>query len=102
MHCWPQVYPQLEISIPLVPSALFVSLVLLVAAAKKCGARSRHITNLKQSIFSFDIYVYGLASLNLIKTTFPVVPPITVENSKECCSIREAKSWQRITDDIEK
>ncbi len=42
---------------------MFASLVLLMAAArkidkkaKKCGASSGHITNLEQSIFSFDIY----------------------------------------------
>jgi hypothetical protein len=42
---------------------LLASLVLLMAAArkidkkaKKCGASSGHITNLEQSIFSFDTY----------------------------------------------
>ncbi len=41
---------------------MFASLVLLMAAARKkekrlkCGASGRHITNLKQSIFSFDKY----------------------------------------------
>ncbi len=29
---------------------------------KKCGASSGHITDLKQSIFAFDIYDYNLAT----------------------------------------
>ncbi len=36
--------------------SLFVSLVLLAAAAKICGASSGHTTNLKQCIISYDIY----------------------------------------------
>ncbi len=44
-----------------VPPALFASLILLMATEKtekglKCGTSSGHITNLKQSIFNFDIY----------------------------------------------
>jgi hypothetical protein len=39
---------------------LFALLVLVMATARKkgykCGASSGHIKNLKQSIFSFDIY----------------------------------------------
>jgi hypothetical protein len=46
-----------------VPPALFVSLALLVAAAKKCGASSRQITNLNQSIFSFNVYEHNTLSL---------------------------------------
>jgi hypothetical protein len=32
------------------------------AAKNKCGASSGHITEIKQSIFSFDIYDYNLAT----------------------------------------
>ena len=59
---------------------MFVSLVLLIATAKKRirkgGASSGHITNLKQSIFSFDIYgLNETETLHNIDDSLPKIVP---------------------------
>ncbi len=58
--------------------ALFASLVLLMATirkkAKKCGASSKQITNLMQSIFSFDIIAVTSWLTNSPNVSHPLNP----------------------------
>ncbi len=66
-------------------TALFASLVLLLATAKKpwkTGARSRYITNLKQSILeTFDIYGHSSQSF---KTMQFIQEILDVSNLRKC------------------
>ncbi len=98
-------HTHLSNAIWLIPPALFASLVLLMAAAKKkkppwkTGASSRHMTNLKQSILTFDIYGFDnedKSQLILIACFGCVLNFLFTENWKTCHKSATFQSGEKL------
>ncbi len=63
---------------------------------KKCGASSRHITNLKQSIFSFDIYGWLLLTTKVQSAiALTLTSSLSIRRNRRTSAKRRERRWRQ-------